>query len=133
MILCAVGVLGFLLIRSRPLISGHSFQYLISGAGGVPAASISFSTVLLLLAVGIAGALGVSRKKKDNVGSSHDHTTHQKSNDRDKAFVNLNKQYLNLQYQMTHHQICGDDPPDDLREEISDIERKVKLIARALE
>ncbi|MGD2096698.1 MAG: hypothetical protein PVG35_03905 [Desulfobacterales bacterium] len=52
---------------------------------------------------------------------------------RDKVFVNLNKQYLNLQYKITQHKFSGNPPPDNLLREISDIERRVYLISRALE
>ena len=45
----------------------------------------------------------------------------------------LNKQYLNLQYKITQNKITGDHPPNHLLEEISDLERKVRLISRALE
>lgn len=133
MIVCGVGVLGFLKIRSRPLVSGHNLAHQVQESDSDPSVPISLSAALLLLAAGIAGALGVSRKKNDDSSSAQHTAARPKKNDRDKAFVNLNKQYLDLQYQMTQHRICGDDSPDDLREEISEIERKVKLIARALE
>ncbi|MBW2443458.1 MAG: hypothetical protein JRH12_23505 [Deltaproteobacteria bacterium] len=55
------------------------------------------------------------------------------ADDRDKAFIELNKQYLNLQYRITQHKFSGDFPPDGLKEEITSIERKVRLISRALE
>ena len=133
MIVCGVGILGFLMIRSRPIVSGHDLAHQVQQSDSDSSAPISLSAALLLLAVGIAGVLGVSRKKNDNSSTAQHTATRPKKNDRDKAFVNLNKQYLNLQYQMTQHRICGDDPPDDLREEIFEIERKVKLIAKALE
>ena len=41
------------------------------------AASISKGTILLLLAVGVVGALGVSRQKKDTGNDSHRNATDQ--------------------------------------------------------
>jgi hypothetical protein len=50
-----------------------------------------------------------------------------------KNFNSINKQYLNLQYKITQHKFSGDRPPDCLAKELSDLERKVRLISRALE
>ncbi|MGD8665020.1 MAG: hypothetical protein PVF71_03645 [Desulfobacterales bacterium] len=97
--------------------------------------SVSFSkgTVLILLAVGVIGLLCVRRKKKGTKHSAQTTVAHSTHGDRDKAFIDLNKQYLNLQYRITQHKFSGDTPPDGLLKEISDIERKVRLIARTLE
>jgi hypothetical protein len=53
--------------------------------------------------------------------------------DREKEFIKLNKRYLNLMYKKAQCKISGDKPSDDLMNEIADIERKVRLISRALE
>ena len=53
--------------------------------------------------------------------------------DREKEFIKLNKRYLKLTYKKAQCKISGKKPPDDLMHEIADIERKVRLISRALE
>jgi hypothetical protein len=52
---------------------------------------------------------------------------------RQKEFIKLNKRYLNLIYKKAQCKISGEKPSEDLMKEIADIERKVKLISRALE
>jgi hypothetical protein len=94
---------------------------------------ISKSTALLLLAVGVIGALSVRRKKKNKRSPAQHNKPQTTSEDRDKAFIKLHKQYLNLQYKITQHKFSGDSPPDCLLKEISDLDRKVRLISRALQ
>jgi len=53
--------------------------------------------------------------------------------DREKEFIKLHKRFLNLSYKMAQLKISGDTPPDDLLWEIADIERKIRLISKALE
>jgi hypothetical protein len=83
--------------------------------------------------VGVVGVLIVRRKKKTKESPLQQTTPPRTSEDRDKAFIQLNKQYLNLQYKITQHKFSGDKPPEGLLEEISNIEREVRLISRALE
>ena len=91
------------------------------------------ATILVLLAIGAVGALSVRRKKPPEINPAQQKTLQSMSEDRDRAFVELNKQYLNLQYRITRHKFSGDIPPEGLIEEITNIERKVRLISRALE
>jgi len=132
-IICGMGIFGFLEIRNRPVIPRHSLQRQIPAPDGDRSAPISISTVLLLLAVGVSGALSVRRKKKNKRRSAQIKEPPTTPDDRNKAFVRLNKQYLNLQYKITQNKFSGENPPDCLRKEISDLERKVHLISRALE
>jgi hypothetical protein len=83
--------------------------------------------------VGIVGVLSVRRKKKTKGSPVQQKTPQRISEDRDKAFIKLNKEYLNLQYKITQHKFSGENPPDGLIEAISNMERKVRLISRALE
>ncbi len=108
-------------------------QHQIATQDGMVSVHISKGTILLLLAVGIIGVLSVRRKKKGTKHSAQAAAPQTTHGDRDKAFIDLNKQYLNLQYKITQHKSSGDTPPDSLLKEISDIERKVRLISRALE
>ena len=87
----------------------------------------------MLLAVGFVGVLGVRRKKNSKESPPQQKKLQTVSDDRNQAFVKLNKEYLNLQYKLTQHKFSGESPPDGLIEEISNIERKVRLISRALE
>jgi hypothetical protein len=127
------GVLGFLEMRKKPVIPRHGRQHHLTAPDYSPSVSIPKSTLLALLAVGIIGVLSVRRKKKTIRKTAQNKTPQIISEDRDKAFIRLNKQYLNLQYKITQHKFSGDKPPESLIKEISDIERKVRLIARALE
>jgi Tfp pilus assembly protein PilV len=133
MIICGIGVLGFLEIRNKPVIPRHSQQHQIPEPDSDRSALISKSTTLLLLAVGVIGALSVRRKKKNKRSPAQKNKPQTTSDDRNKAFVKLNKQYLNLQYKITQHKFTDENPPDCLLKEISDLERKVRLISRALE
>ncbi len=76
--------------------------------------------------------LSVRRKKNSKGNPAQQKKLQAASDDRDKAFVELNKEYLNLQYKITQHKFSGERPPDGLIEAISNIERKVRLISRAL-
>ena len=133
MIICGIGVLRFLEVHNKLVILRHSHQHQIPEPNRYRSVSISKSTALLLLAVGIIGALSVSRKKKNKRSPAQHNKPQTTSEDRDKAFIKLNKQYLNLQYKITQHKFSGDSPPDCLLKEISNLERKVRLISRALE
>ena len=108
-------------------------QHQMGTQEGIASVSVSKGTVLILLTVGIIGVLSVRRKRKTPKSlaqPSAPQTTHK---DRHSVFIDLNKQYLNLQYKIAQHKFSGDAPPDGLLKEISDIERKVRLISRALE
>ncbi|MGD2037033.1 MAG: hypothetical protein PVH28_04060 [Desulfobacterales bacterium] len=127
------GVLGFLEMRKKPGIPRYGRQHHLTAPDNSASISIPKSTALALLAVGIIGVLSVRRKKKIRRSAAQHKTPQIISEDRGKAFIQLNKQYLNLQYKITQHKFSGDKPPEGLIEEISNIERKVRLIARALE
>ncbi len=133
MIICGIGVLRVLEVHNKSLILRHSHQHQISEQNSDRSVLISKSTALLLLTVGAIGALSIRRKKKNKRRPAQHNKTQATSEDRDQAFIKLNKQYLNLQYKITQHKFTGDGPPDCLRKEISDLERKVRLISRALE
>jgi hypothetical protein len=133
MIICGIGVLRFLEVHNKSVILRHSHQYQIPEPNRDRSVSISKSSTLLLLAVGIIGALSVSRKKKNKRSPAQHNKPQTISEDRGTAFIKLNKQYLNLQYKITQHRYSGDSPPDCLLKEISNLERKVRLISRALE
>jgi hypothetical protein len=132
-ILCGIAILSFLEIRNRLVIPRHRLQLQMKKPDSDQTASIKIGTVLLLLAVGISGALGVRRKRKNNRRSAQKTEPQTIPDDRNKAFVRLNKQYLNLQYKITQNKFSGENPTDHLLKEISDLERKVRLISRALE
>jgi hypothetical protein len=127
------GVLGFLEISKKPVIAHHGSQHHIAAPDGNRSVSIPKRAALALLAVGVIGVLSVRRKKKTKKSPVQQKTPQKISEDRDKAFIKLNKEYLNLQYKITQHKFSGDSPPDYLIEEICNIERKVHLISRALE
>ena len=133
MLIIASGVLGFLEIRKRPVIQNSGRQHHLTAEDQNPLGSVTKSTILLLLAIGAFCILGVRRKKKNKKKPAHHNKRQTMSEDRDKAFVKLNKEYLNLQYKVTQHKFSGESPPDGLNEAISNIERKVRLISRALE
>ena len=132
-IICGMGIFGFLEIGNRPVNPHPVLQHQIAEPDSDRSASISISTVLLLLAVGVSGVLSVRRKKKNNRRSAQITEPQTTPDDRNKAFVKLNKQYLNLQYKITQNKFSGENAPDCLQKEISDLERKVRLISRALE
>jgi uncharacterized protein HemX len=127
------GVLGFLEIRKKLTTQHQGRQHHQAAPHSNPSNSIPKSTILVLLAVGVVGVLIVRRKKKTKESPLQQTTPPRASEDRDKAFIQLNKQYLNLQYKITQHKFSGDKPPEGLLEEISNIEREVRLISRALE
>ena len=133
MILSGIGIVGFFAMRSRPMLPRPSLEHQLPETDSDRPASISIGTVLLLLAVGISGALGVRRQKKNKIKPVQKIEPQPTSNDRNKAFVSLNKQYLNLQYRITQNKFSGEHPPDRVLKEISELERKVRLISRALE
>jgi hypothetical protein len=133
MIICGIGVLKFFEVHNKSVILHDGDPYQVPEPNSDRPVSISKSTILLLLAVGITGALGIRRKKK-NKGSPAQHNKSQIiSENRDRAFIKLNKQYLSVQYKITQHNFSGNRPPDCLLKELSDLERKVRLISRALE
>ena len=131
MLIIGSGVLGFLEIRKMIPRQGRQ-HHQASPQSKLPV-SIPKSTILVLLAVGVVGVLSVRRKKKNKGSTVQQQTPQRISEDRDKAFIKLNKEYLNLQYKITQHKFSGDNPPNGLLDEISNIERKVRLISRALE
>ena len=130
MLIIGSGVLGFLEIRK--MIPRQGRQHHQAPQSKLPV-SIPKSTILVLLAVGVGGVLSVRRKKKTKTSPVQQKTPQGISEDRDKAFIKLNKEYLNLQYKITQHKFSGENPPDGLIEAISNMERKVRLISRALE
>jgi hypothetical protein len=127
------GVLGFLEIRKNPAIPFQGRQHLQAAPHRKLSVSIPKSTILVLLAVGVVGVLSVRRKKQTTKSPAQQEPPQRISEDRNKAFIKLNKEYLNLQYKITQHKFSGDTPPDGLLDEISNIERKVRLISKALE
>ena len=127
------GVLGLLEVHKKAVIPHQSRQLHQAPPHSKPSVSIPKSTILILVAVGLVGVLSVRRKKNTNGNAVQQKTLETVSDDRDKAFIKLNKEYLNLQYKITQHKFSGDNPPDGLIEELSNIERKVRLISRALE
>jgi hypothetical protein len=133
LIICGIGLLRFFKVHNNSVVLRQSHQHRIPEPNSDWSVSIPKNMILILLAVGVIGALSVRRRKKSK-GSAAIHNHPQKaSEDRDKAFIKLNKQYLKLQYKITQHKFSGDSPPDRLLKEISDLERQVRLISRALE
>ena len=133
MIICGTGLLRFLAAPNRSVIPGHGHQNQISEPNRDRSVLISKSMTLFLLTIGVIGILAV-RRKKENPKEPVQHNSAQiRSEDRNKSFIKLNKQYLKLQYKITQHKISGDSPPDGLVKEFSDLERKIRLISRALE
>ena len=133
MLIIGVGVLGFLEIHKKPVIPRNDRLPHPAKPDDSPIILIPRSTVLVLLAVGVIGLLSVRRQKKTKRRPVQQKAPQNISEDRDKAFIQLNKQYLNLQYKVTQHKFSGDNPPAGLLDEISNIEREVHLISRALE
>jgi hypothetical protein len=124
MIICGIAVHGILEIRNKTELPEPD-----NNRSG----SISKSTALLLLAVGVMGTLSIRRRKKSKRSPAQKTEPQKISDDRNKEFVKLNMQYLNMQYKITQHKFSGENPPDGLRNEIFELERKVRLISRALE
>jgi len=54
-----------------------------------------------------------------------------KMKDRESKLIIIHQRYLSLIYQINQYQLNGEDPPNDLIKAVSDMERIVKLIARA--
>jgi hypothetical protein len=133
MMICAIGLLSFFDAHNRSVILRHSHQNQISEPNRDRSISISKSMTLLLLTIGVIGILAVRRKKKNPKDPVQHNSAQIRSEDRSKSFIRLNKQYLKLQYKITQHKISGDSPPDSLVKEFSDLERKIRLISRALE
>lgn len=133
MLIIGSGVLGFLEIRKKPMIPHQSRQHQPAAPHHAPSDSIPKSAILVLLAVGVVGVLSVRRKKQPSKSPAQQTRPQKESEDRHKAFIKLNKEYLNLQYKIIQHKFSGDNPPDGLMDEISNIERKVRLISKALE
>lgn len=132
MMIGGITVYGILKIRNRAVNLHSHQQYSLTEPNSNRFATFSKGTAFLLLAVGVIGVLSVRRKKKNNRSPAQKKES-QRIEDRNKAFIRLNKQYLDLQYKITLHKSTGDTPPDGLLKEISDLERKVRLISRALE
>ena len=59
---------GYVSVHDKEETSRLKIQNQAQTSESYATTSISKSTILLLLAVGVVGALGVSRKKKDTVG-----------------------------------------------------------------
>lgn len=132
-LIIGAGIIGYFAIHKNhgiPLQGRHDH---LAAPDNTASGSIPKTTILVLLAIGTAGALSVRRKKPPEINNAQQKTPQSMSKDRDRAFVELNKQYLNLQYRITRHKFSGDIPPEGLREEIINIERKVRLISKALE
>ncbi len=54
-----------------------------------------------------------------------------KMKNRESKLLKIQQRYLSVIYQINQYQLNGEDPPDDLIKAASDMERIVKLIARA--
>jgi hypothetical protein len=132
-LIIAGGIIGFLMIHKNPGIPHHVRQDLPAAPDNAASGSIPKTTFLVLLAAGAIGALSVRRKRNPETNTARQKTPQSMADDRGRAFIELNKQYLNLQYRITQHKFSGDFPPDGLKEEITNIERKVRLISRALQ
>jgi hypothetical protein len=52
--------------------------------------------------------------------------------DREKTFIDLHKDYLHLNYKILEYEMAGLAPPEDLLVKFKDVERKVRLISKAL-
>ncbi|MDX1707421.1 MAG: hypothetical protein R3274_02400 [Desulfobacterales bacterium] len=133
MLIAAPGFFEFDKIKAESAAPHHSRQNETASQDSHRPLSISKRTALVLLAISIMGVLLVRRKKKNPSRPVQHQGPHKRPEDRDQVFIDLNKHYLNLQYKMAQHQFSGNPPPHGLLEEISDIERKIRLISRALE
>jgi hypothetical protein len=132
----AKGIQGFAEIPTGSDFSQDRQQDAVAPAHPESGASIPKGNIFALLAVGIIGIICIRRKKKaakNAVRSPMPQPPQPTPAGRKQAFIDLNKQYLNLQYKITRTKFTGDRPSTALRNEISDIERKVRLISRALE
>ena len=133
MLIAGMGLLEFAEIMAESVAPRNDRQHEATSQNSRAPLSISKGAILVLLAVGVMGVLIVRRKKKTPIRPAQHQMPQKRPEDRDQVFIDLNKQYLNLQYKMTQHQFSGDSPPDGLLEELSEIERKVRLISKALE
>jgi hypothetical protein len=131
--ICGIGVLGFLVLFNGSVIPRHGITNKLLVPESNRPASISINTALLLLAAGVIGVLSVRRRNKSKRSPAQKTEPKIISEDRNKEFIKLNMQYLNMQYKITQHKFSGENQPDGLRKEIFDLERKVRLISRALE
>jgi hypothetical protein len=85
-ILIILGGLMSFLILSRPVeseISGLKNENQISAPRSSSVASISKGTILLLLAVGVIGALGIGRKKEDKLNNRQNNVIFQERDHQD--------------------------------------------------
>jgi hypothetical protein len=74
-ILLGLMAAGYVSVHDMEETSKLGSQHNARTSEGYAAASISKGTILLLLVVGVIGALGVSRKKKDSGGSDQKNET----------------------------------------------------------
>ena len=132
-LMVGIGILGLVEIRTVPEVPRHYREHQLGQPDNQRSVSISKGTSLTLLAMGIIGVLCARHKKKTPKSPAQDTAPQTLSEDRDKVFIDLKKQYLNLQYKITWHKLSSDKPPERLLREISHIERKLRLISRALE
>lgn len=133
MMIGGIGILRYFERHTPSVFLRPGYHHQLPEPNGAPIVSISKNTTLLLLAVGLIGALIIRRQKKNKKAPAQRNGPQPPSADRDRAFIALNKQYLNLQYKITQHKFSGDHPPEGLLKEVSDLERKVRLISRALD
>ena len=66
---------GYFFVHGKEGSFGLRIQNQVQASESYRAASISKETILVLLAVGIIGALGVSRKKRDSISPSQEKET----------------------------------------------------------
>ena len=131
-----MGIQGFAEIPAGSNFSQDRRQDAVAPALYESGTSISKRIILILLTVGIIGITSIRRKTKAAKNAVRPPTPQPPQltpSGRKQAFIDLNKQYLSLQYKVTRNKYSGDTPSAALRKEISDIERKVRLISRALE
>ncbi len=132
-LIIGAGIIGYFEIHKNPGIPLRGRQDHPAEPDNTASGSIPKTTILVLLAIGVAGVLSVRRKQPPEMNTARKKAPQSTSEDRDRAFVELNKKYLNLQYRITQLKFSGDIPPEGLIEEITNIERKVRLISKALE
>ena len=53
--------------------------------------------------------------------------------DREKALVNLHKQFLKLHYKIAEYELAGVEPPDNLLKKFKVVERQMRIISKAIE
>jgi hypothetical protein len=128
-----MGIQGFAEIPAGSDFSKDRQQDEVAPAHPESGTSIPKHNIFALLTVGIIGVMIIRRKTKAAKRAVQSPTTQSAPASRKQALIDLNKQYLNLQYKVTRNKYSGDTPSAALRKEISDIERKVRLISRALE